>query len=182
MKPRIETAEVLSFRLKVPPEEIRRLPQQVRELRLTVDTDEGDFMVSVEDADSYLRFRPIGAEAMLTEIFLNNDERGHFFQNVLGALMVRFGGDLHIRLAWNTPERNAHGDFTEVLIARGVTTYPGLTNLLSASPPTVGSEGQVAVEAEEVETTTPLEKEVRELLAKARADWDEYQRLKRRKE
>src|SRR5690242_16079305 len=102
MSPRIEIAEVLSFRLKVPRRELEALPDTVAGgLNLTVAVEKSELVVSAVDAESYLRFRAIGAEAMLTEIALSKDERGAFFQRVLGPLMVRFLGDLHLKLTWN---------------------------------------------------------------------------------
>ncbi|MBI3183670.1 MAG: hypothetical protein HYZ28_16150 [Myxococcales bacterium] len=185
MIPRIETAEVLSFRLKVPPQELERLPAELgAELGLCLEPDDGELLLCREEADSYLRFRPIGAEAMLTEIFLCNDERGVFFHRVLGALMVRHGGDLRIRLSWNTPERNSHGDYAEVRISRGATTYPGLADGLPAVPPAGEGGAQVAVQGDEsLEGAAPsLEKEVEEVLSRARAHWEEYLRLKSARE
>ncbi|MHB8879015.1 MAG: hypothetical protein ACYC8T_35385, partial [Myxococcaceae bacterium] len=103
---RIETAEVLSYRLKVPAAELLRLPVLVSgELPLSVEDDDGETVVSVADADSYLRFKAIGPEAMLTEVFLCNDAGGLFFERVILALMVKHGGDLHARLVWSAPER-----------------------------------------------------------------------------
>jgi hypothetical protein len=190
VNPRIETAEILSFRLKVPPAELERLPDMLgRELNLAIEDDGGELLVSMDDGDSYLRFRPIGTEAMLTEVFLCNDDRGLFFQRVLGALMVRFGGDLHIRLTWNTPDRNSHGDFAEVRISRGSTTYPGLANSLSALPPAHagasggGAEVEDAGEGGAGEEEAPLsaqEKEIQEILGRARTYWDQYQRSKKK--
>ena len=191
MSPRVETAEILSFRLKVPLAELEGLPDQLgKELTLSVEADGPELVLTMDEADSYLRFRPIGPEAMLTEIFLCNDERALFFQRVLGALMVRYGGDLHVRLTWNTPERNSHGDFAEVKILRGSTTYPGLANALAAlPPPLVGSQGggdqpqgigaaQAGGEPDLDPPLTEHEKEISDLLERARVDWDAYQKLK----
>ncbi len=198
LNPRIETAEILSFRLKVPPEELARLPEKLgQELNLGVESDGGEILLSMEDSDSYLRFRPVDSDAVLTEIFLCNDDRGLFFQRVLGALMVRFRGDLHLKLKWNTPERNSHGEFAEVKIHEGSTTYPGLANSLNTLPPPVpgtpvaarrrGSakleeanpEGEAEVEVDRPPTAQELE--IREILSRAKAHWDEYQRLKAKK-
>jgi hypothetical protein len=209
--PRIETAEILAFRLKVSPADLEKLPQELgAELHLSVEEDAGELIVSMAEAESYLRFRPIGREAMLTEIFLCNDDRGMFFQRVLGALMVRHRGDLHIRLTWNQSDRNSHGEFAEVRINRGATTYPGLSAPLNALPaprarsraaksggsaPGEAMEGAApgdvpeptephdpASDATQTPTPTPghtaLEREVQEILARARRHWDEYQRLK----
>ncbi len=207
--PRIETAEILAFRLKVPPEALKRLRDQLSpELPLAIEHDGTEIILSMEEADSYLRFRSIGDQAMLTEIFLSmeeadsylrfrsigdqamlteiflcNDEQGAFFQRVLGELMVRHAGDLQARLTWNTPERNSHGDYAEVRISRGSTTYPGLANGLGAIPPASGAEGVVMGGGDdgELEGLSPLEKEIQDLLLKARAHWEEYQRLKARR-
>ncbi len=137
MSYRIETAEVLAFRLKISRETLLGLAEYDRPaLTFEVEPEGSAIVVSTESGESLLKFRSIGAEAMLTGITLANDDRGEFFHRVIGPLMVRHGGDLHIRLAWNTPERNTHGDFADVRITRGATTYPGLlTNVLSAPPP-----------------------------------------------
>lgn len=185
MTPRIETAEILSFRLKVPRAELEALPQaaSISGIKLALAAEGTDLLLSVVEGDSSLRFRSIGSDVVLTEIQLQADTRGLFFQRVLGPLMVRFTGDLHCRLVWNNAERNSHGDFAEVKIARGSTTYPGL----SASPfasPTVGAEGVEGAgpegEAEDA-PPTPEELEVKSLLEKAQKHWAEYQKLKNKK-
>lgn len=184
MKPRIETAEILSFRLKVPPQELLRLPQASGAgMGLLVENEDGEIALAQEGAESYLRFRSIGADAMLTEVYLCGDEGGLFFHRVLGALMVRHGGDLHVRLTWNLPERNSQGDYAEVRIHRGATTYPGLSNELS---PSLGLGGEAAAPSPAAaagqEPPRPaFDREVQELLEKARRHWEEYQRLKARK-
>ncbi len=146
MSARIEVAEVLSFRLKVPKAELERLAQpgarapgaelgvsglpQVPNVsnvpNVIVETEGSEWVVSVEEGDSILRFRTIGTEAVLTEVVLCNDERGLFFTRVLGPLMVNHGGDLSARLTWNVAERNTEGDFSEVKIVRGRSNFPGL--------------------------------------------------------
>lgn len=182
MTPRIENAEIVSFRLKVPKAELEALPQAaaVAGIKLALSAEEKDLILSVVEGDSSLRFRSIGADVVLTEVELKNDARGLFFHKVLGTLMVRFGGDLHARLTWNTAERNSHGNFAEVKIARGSTTYPGL----GASPfASLGSEGGVegAPEDEGPHEPTPEELEVKKLLEKAQGHWAEYQKLKKKK-
>src|ERR687887_322252 len=128
MAPRIENAEIVSFRLKVPRLELERLPNGAlgEEQGLQLLNEDGEVTISSSESDSFLRFRPIGAEAMLTEIFLSRDPRGDFLLRVLGPLMVRFTGDLLARVIWNVPERNLNGDHSEVKITRGMTDYPGL--------------------------------------------------------
>ncbi len=128
MGPRIEIAEVVSFRLKLPLTEVERLPAVLaRELQLTLERERGELLVSTREGDSSLRFRPVGHDAVLTEIAICNDENGQFFQRVLGPLMVRFEGDCELRLVWNAAERNTHGDFGAVTIRRGQTNHPGLS-------------------------------------------------------
>ena len=185
MSPRIETAEILSFRLKVPAHELRRLPAALAgEVSLSVEEDGAETVVSVADSDSYLRFRPIGAEAILTEVFLCNDLGGVFFERVLAGMMVRFQGDLHARLTWSHPDRNRHGEYAEVRIEKGRAAGQGAPS--PAASASLGAQEDAASdeaeeEVEEAEAPTPLEAEVRESLARARAHWAEYQRLKAKK-
>lgn len=181
MTPRIESAEVVTFRLKVPRTELEALPQAaaIAGIKLALAVEEKDLILSVVEGDSLLRFRSIGADVVLTEVELKNDARGLFFHKVLGTLMVRFGGDLHVRLVWNTAERNSHGSHAEVKIARGSTTYPGLGSSPFAS---LGSEGGVegSPEDEAAHEPTPEELEVKKLLEKAQNHWAEYQKLKKK--
>src|SRR5688572_22861771 len=110
----------------MPSAELSRTPEALgKELSLSVESEGAELVLMMEDSECFLRFRPIGPDAMLTEVSVSKDERGLFFQRVLGALMVRYRGDLHIRLSWNVAERNTNGDFAEVRINRGSTTYPG---------------------------------------------------------
>ena len=192
MSARIEVAEVLSFRLKVPKPELERLPRQLSsELGVVVETEGNEWVVSVEEGDSILRFRTIGTEAVLTEVVLCNDERGLFFTRVLGPLMVRHGGDLNARLTWNVAERNTEGDFAEVKIARGQSNYPGLGSPMASLPPATaqassmpgpGGGGPVNVMAvgdgAPEPQPTPEQREVQVILERARGHWEEYQRLK----
>lgn len=183
--PRIDNADILSFKLKLPRTELEALPQAAAAagIRLAIAAEDSDLVLSVVEGDSSLRFRNIGTDVVLTEIQIQNDTRGVFFQRVLGPLMVRFAGDLHCRLVWNTAERNSHGNHAEVKIARGSTTYPGLTSSPFASP-AMGTEG-VAGAAPENEAEdappTPEELEVKSLLDKAQKHWAEYQKLKTKK-
>lgn len=178
MQSRIEIAEVVSFRLKVGRKDLELLPEELApELQLTLEEEGVEWILATEHGDCHLRFRTIGKDAVLTEIAICNDEGGLFFQKVLGALMVKFGGDLHARITWNQTEWNTHGDHAEVRIARGSTTWPGLgRNEVLPSP-----EADAALGAKEPEDETPLTPELREvaeLLARAKHHWDEYQRMK----
>lgn len=191
---RIDTAEVVSYRLKVPRLELERLPhgELGQELGLQLSSEDGELLVTTQEGESFLRFRPIGAEAMLTEIFLARDPNGDFFLRVLGPLMVRFAGDLVARVIWNVPERNLNGDHAEVRITRGMTDYPGLGHVPltesearaeagGAPPPPLRNELRAGGEELADREPTPEEREVRELLARARSQYEEYLRLKQQK-
>jgi hypothetical protein len=188
MTSRIEVAEVLSFRLKVPRPELEQLPRSLGpELGVSVETEGSELVLSIEAGDSYLRFRTIGAEAILTEVVVCNDDRGLFFQRVLGPLMVKHQGDLSIRLTWNAHEKNTEGDYSEVKITRGQTKYPGLAQPFLSLPPAVSSgsgatesaEGEtMAMQSDDETTVSPELLEVRKILERAKEQWAEYQRLK----
>ncbi len=183
MQSRIEIAEIVAFRLKVGRKDLALLPEELAsELRLTLEENGAELQLSTESGDCHLRFRSIGTDAVLTEIAIVNDAKGLFFQKVLGALMVKHGGDLHARVSWNVPEWNTHGDHAEIRISKGATTYPGLgKNQLLPSPDThaaLGGAGPKAAEADDEGPLPPELSEVAELLAKAKHHWDEYQRLK----
>jgi hypothetical protein len=201
MSARIEVAEVLSFRLKVPKAELERLAQGASIPGIAVETEGSEWVVSVEEGDSILRFRTIGTEAVLTEVVLCNDEQGTFFTRVLGPLMVGHGGDLTARLTWNVAERNTEGDYSEVKIVRGRSTFPGLdspiqTGVDSSSTAANVIPGTSSAPAENVMTAagpggtgsevpgvheaqlTPEQREVQAILERARGHWEEYQRLK----
>ncbi|MGQ0504031.1 MAG: hypothetical protein ACT4TC_01800 [Myxococcaceae bacterium] len=196
MPPQIEIAEVITFRLKLPRAELMELSGRLGpELALKVEAEGQRVTVAMESGPSYLRFRLAGVDAVLSEIAIAADDRGLFFHRVLGPLMVRHAGDLHVRLRWNTAERNSHGDHAEVRINRGFTTYPGLgppplpprSAQASAQQDAAGSDGgdspeQSGAEEEETEVVPPPEaQEIRRLVDKAKAHWEEYQRLKEKR-
>ena len=185
MTARIEIAEVVSFRLKLPLAELERLPREVAsELPLQLGRDRSEWLL--EYGDCALRFRPINGEAVLTEIAICNDDHGLFFQRVLGPLLVRFEGDCELRLVWNAPDRNTHGDFAAVTVRNGQTNYPGLSApaqalrsaLVSGSVPgaKAAPKNELAVVEEPIDEATL--KEVDALLQKAREQFAEYQRRK----
>jgi hypothetical protein len=189
MAPRIDSAEIVSFRLKVPRMELERLPSGAlgEEQGLQLLNEDGEVMITSSETDSFLRFRPIGAEAMLTEIFLSRDPRGDFFLRVLGPLMVRFAGDLVARVIWNVPERNLNGEYVEVKIARGMTDYPGLGHVpLTESEASAGAGTGAALrnslraggEQELGDAVSSEEREVQQLLQQAKTQYEEYLRLK----
>lgn len=188
MGARIEVVEVLSFRLKVPRRALEKLPAELKSelgLRLSPSED-GTLLLGQEDEDSFLRFRLSGDAAELTEIAIANDEGGTFFQAVLGALMVRFAGDLRVRLVFD-PEGSESGEpWAEVRIEKGRTSYPGLaTQAAAANLSHAASHGGAVgpaddeAAADEDAPPSPEEEELALLLRKADSAWQEYQRLKR---
>ena len=194
MSPRIEVAELTSFRLKLPRQVLERLPAQHHGvLALSLTREDGELVLADAEADSFLRFRPIGEDAILTDAALLNDPRGRFFQ-LLGSLLVRHGGDLEAQLVWNDEERNDDDGWTGVRVVRGQTTFPGFAvqvaqNRLSQAPAPEalfgaagggagggsgggGSDGAVPPGTEDEAA------EVARLLLRAEQAWAEYQRLK----
>jgi hypothetical protein len=181
--PRIDRAQVVSFRLEVPLQALERLPDEVGSLGLDVRSGRDELVVHTVGGRSRLRFKVSAAQAVLAEVQLVDDERGLFFQRVLGPLMVRFKGDLVIRLIWNTAERNSHGEFAEVKVRQGETTYPGLglmKNMLAPAAALGGGPESLFQEHTEAaaDPLTPEEQEVERLLARARDNWGRYQKSK----
>jgi hypothetical protein len=191
MGSRIEVVEVLSFRLQVPRRALEQLPSELApelDLRL-VASEDGRLLLMQHEADSVLRFRQDGDVAELTDVAIAHDEDGRFFQAVLGALMVRFGGDLRVRLVFEPADERGE-PWAEVRIDGGRTSYPGLaTRAAAARLAHAASEaGPVRAnpldpEPEEPEEPagappSPEDEELALLLHKAREAWQEYQRLK----
>ncbi len=183
----IEAVEVLSFRLELPKLALERLPSELgTALRVLVEKDEdGTLLVEHEGQESFLRFHLEGERAELMEISISQDKQGHFFQKVLGALMVRFHGDLRVRLVLDPRSNPSKEPWAEVSIDRGRTSWPGLATQsaavrlqhAAAEGGSVGASGGGGEPQEE--PLTPEEEELSRLLSRAEAAWQEYQRLKR---
>jgi hypothetical protein len=178
-------AEVLSFRLKVPRSEVERVVDYSgrHEVPVALTSEGAELVLSAVNGESLMRFRPIGRDAILTEIVVANDPLGLFFHRILGPLMLRFQGDLHARLTWNTAERNVNGDYTDVKITRGSTRYPGLVNSI-AQQPVEDAAADALEDTQDLDDSdlTTEEKEIRDLMLKAKAHWDEYVKLKARRD
>ena len=155
--------------------------------------------LSAEGQPSWLRFQPVGeGVAALQEVLIRDDEEGAFFLATLGALMVRYGGDLEAQVSSAPGAR-----MSPLRIVRGVTDYPGLSTRAAATHlsqaahdagPQAGAaqapgpgrpaagEGGSGAEAPDAAARTQAaaleEKELHELLDRAEAHWAEYQRLK----
>jgi hypothetical protein len=191
MGSRIETVEVLSYRLELPRLALERLSSELgKTLPVRLERDEdGTLVVEQEGQDSFLRFHVEGDAAELVEICIAQDVQGAFFQKVLGALMVRFHGDLRARLVLDPRESTADEPWVEVSIERGRTNWPGLATQSAAvrlahaatEGGSVGASGEGGEQPPE-EPLTAEEEELSKLLAKADSEWQEYQRLKRQRQ
>ena len=182
MPDRIELADIISFRLRVPDGVLERLVEELKpELSLELVRQGVDVLLSQVGASCFLLFRPVEGGLVLREVVISQDVHGLFFQQVLGVLMVEHGGDLEARLEWNVPRQEER---THVSIERGVTSYPGLSAAVQAlrsslqAAPDPG--GAAATAGEAVEELSPEDKELERLLERARASWEEYLRLKSR--
>src|SRR4051812_23131146 len=118
MRPRIEIAEVVSFRLTLP---YSALEQATGDLPgdLALDQDGADVVLKQAEGDCALRFAPVGEELVLTEVLICNDEAGAFFSRVLARLLTDHGGDLEAKLVWSQASRNTHGSHAPVVFRRG---------------------------------------------------------------
>jgi hypothetical protein len=191
MGSRIEAVEVLSFRLELPRLALERLPSELGSaLPVRVEKEEdGTLWVEHDGQESFLRFHLEGDGAELVEISIAHDQQGTFFQKVLGALMVRFHGDLRARLVFDPRESPTKEPWAEVSIERGRTSWPGLATQsaavrlahAAAEGGSVGASGEGGEPPSE-EPLTPEEEELSRLLARAESAWQEYQRLKRQRQ
>jgi hypothetical protein len=190
MGARIETVEVLSYRLQLPRLALERLPAELGSalaVRLEKDED-GTLVLEQPGQDSFLRFHLEGDAAELVEICVSQDPQGAFFQKVLGALMVRFQGDLRARVVFDPRESSSQEPWVEVSVERGRTTWPGLATQsaavrlahAAAEGGSVGASGEGGEPQEE--PLTAEEEELSRLLARAESEWQEYQRLKRQRQ
>lgn len=197
MSLRIEVAELLSFRLKLPKRALQQALEHGPGSPLSLTREDGDLVLSDSEADSFLRFRAIGEEVVLTDAALLNDPNGRFFR-VLGALIIGHGGDLAAQLVWSDDSRNADDAWTQVRIERGETSHPALSvqrvqNRLRELPPAEGSaRNELRVDAGAVEglhaaaeagdARDAEAEELARLLLQAEQAWAEYQRLKANRE
>ncbi|WP_224364019.1 hypothetical protein [Hyalangium versicolor] len=190
MGSRIETVEVLSFRLELPRHALERLPGELGSavpVRLERDED-GTLILEQQGQDSFLRFHLEADAAELVEICVSQDTQGAFFQKVLGALMVRFQGDLRARVVFDPRDNTSKEPWVEVSVENGRTSWPGLATQsaavrlahAAAEGGSVGASGEGGEQPPE-EPLTAEEEELSRLLARAESEWQEYQRLKRQR-
>ena len=185
--PTIQKAEVLSFRLTLPLVALERLPDEVKGMGLTLSTEDGRLALIHER--SRLDFACEGDEALLEAVKLENDPAGAFFHRVIGALMTRYHGDLHVKLTWGAPERAEVLGLAEIRIEKGETSYPALrmknvvSMLRSAAQPVFEREAaeQHHLEGGALETARSSdEDEIRRLLDEGKRYFAEYKKLKGR--
>jgi hypothetical protein len=184
MRPRIEIAEVVSFRLTLPYSALEQASgDQASDLQLSLDQDGADVVLKHADGDCALRFAPVGEELVLTEVLICNDEAGAFFSKVLARLLTEHAGDLEAKLVWSQASRNTHGTHATVVFRRGravaQSQAPSTANVLREAVLAGGDpQGELAeVQAGSAQPTAD-EEEIRRLLARAKDAWTEYQRLK----
>ncbi|HYV48608.1 MAG TPA: hypothetical protein VFA20_27300 [Myxococcaceae bacterium] len=192
MRPRIEIAEVVSFRLTVPYSALEQAASdELGELPLSLEQDGADVMLKPADGgDCSLRFAPVGEELVLTEVLICNDEAGAFFSRVLARLLTDHAGDLEAKLVWSQASRNTHGSHAPVVFRKGraipqPASAPSAANVLRDAVLAGGDpQGELAgVQAASDQAAAPAdEEEIRQLLARAKEHWAEYQRLKSARE
>jgi hypothetical protein len=186
MRPRIEIAEVVSFRLTLPPAALDQVVDDLSsELSLLLEQEGTDLSVKQASGDCALRFTPVDEELVLTEVLVCNDDGGTFFWRVLARLMTEHEGDLEARLVWSAAERNVQGNHAAVAFRRGrpipqpgAPSSPG--NVLREAALAAGDPLGDLAEVQPSAAPDPAgeEEEVRRLLARAQSAWAEYQRLK----
>src|SRR5690606_39058667 len=125
MRPRLEVAELLSFRLRLPREALDEVLSPPGDTFLTLTREGGDLVLSDSGADSFLRFKPLKNELVLTDVALLNDPRARFLK-VLAALLIRFEGDLEAQLVWGDAQRNGEEAWTDLRVNNGLTDHPAL--------------------------------------------------------
>lgn len=160
---RIIEVTVTRMRLSVPTADFIRLPAQ---MGVTVVREGDEIRVTTEQPRCALLFRIDGETATLAEATVKDDIRGAFFQQVLGALLIEYAGDLDGEIEWNQPK----GQKSRVWVEGGETDYPLLASLTAARPGPL---------LESPEDKPPRDdRRVEAHLESARAAWQEYQRLK----
>lgn len=160
---RIIELTITRVRLSLPAVEFVRLPAQ---MGVTVVREGDEVRVTTEQPRCALLFHIEGETATLTEATVKDDIRGAFFQQVLGALLVEYRGDLDGEIEWNQPK----GQKSRVWVEAGDTDYPLLASLSAA---------RAGPLLETAEDKPPRDdRRVEGYLESARAAWQEYQRLK----
>jgi hypothetical protein len=161
---RIVELSVTRLRLVLPASEFVRLPAA---MGVTVVREGNEVRLTTEQPQCSLRFHIEGDSATLTEATVVDDLRGAFFQQVLGALLIEYRGDLDGEVEWNQPK----GQKSRVWVEAGETDYPLLASLSAAR-------GGTLVESAPDDKPPRDDRRVEAHLESARAAWQEYQRAK----
>jgi hypothetical protein len=160
---RIVELTVTKVRLTVPAAEFVRLPAQ---MGVTVVREGDEIRLTTEQPRCALLFKVEGENAQLIEAVVKDDIRGAFFQQVLGAMLIEYRGDLDGEIEWNQPK----GLKSRVWVEGGDTDYPLLASLLA---------GRAGPLIETPEDKPPRDdRRIEAHLESAREAWQEYQRLK----
>src|SRR3954468_5553665 len=124
---RILEVTVTRVRLTCPTVDFIRLPAQ---MGVPVVREGDEVRLTTDQPRCALLFKAEGDTATLTEATVKDDIRGAFFQQVLGALLIEYQGDLDAEVEWNQPK----GQKSRVWVEGGVTDYPLLASLSAARP------------------------------------------------
>lgn len=157
---RIVKFDPLSLALEVPVKDFRLFPQLLG--CVINDSGEGSaYLVQHPDSPGcHLMFHSNDDRvAYLGSMEIKDDAQGRFFQQVLGVLMVQYGGSMTGEVEWNQPK----GEKTRVEIIAGESTYPLLASLSAGQKKKLQPADSPKIEA---------------LLNEAKSAWAEYQRLK----
>lgn len=156
--------EAEAFSLEFPVEDLGELTDQ---LEVSVEPMEAGFLLSGEASQCALRFVVERRRARLSDLVLRDDERGRFFQQVLGALLVQYEGQLSGWATWSDRAQPAR-----VTVRNGLSHEPLLAALASARG------GALQTLPEPTDSPDAWERALRWQEA-SRAAFREFQRLKR---
>jgi hypothetical protein len=163
---RLLAFEADAFSLEFPVEDLGTIAEQ---LGVSVEPMEAGFLLSGEASHCALRFVVEQQRARLSDLVLRDDERGRFFQQVLGALLVQYEGQLSGWATWSN-----RGERARVTVRNGLSHDPLLAALASAR------DGALQTLPEPSDSPHAWERALRWQEA-SRAAFREYQQLKRRR-
>ncbi|MBX7096107.1 MAG: hypothetical protein K1X89_00205 [Myxococcaceae bacterium] len=151
---RIMSFSSTKLRLEIPMAHFERLPAALG--AVVTDAPDGTRLLALPDMPGCaMRFLMREGAAHLIAVQLEGDVRGRFFQQVLGALMIEYRGDMDCEIKWAP-----RGGTSNVVVVNGETEDPLLMSLVAAKDRADG------------------DSRVEELLSEARDAWAEYQKTK----
>jgi hypothetical protein len=163
---RLLAFEAETFCLEFPVEDLSTIAEQ---LEVSVEPMEAGFLLSGEASQCALRFVVDQQCARLSDLVLRDDERGRFFQQVLGALLVQYEGQLSGWAVWSN-----HGEPARVTVRNGISRDPLLAALASAR------DGALEMLPEPCDSPQAWERALRWQAASQEA-FREYQEMKRQR-